>query len=138
VLDVLSPLPADLWKLRWDAAAVPTLPAPDLRSPVANCQAFAYAVLAAHGFRVAPLRSDELWVDDTWTARAGSPSPLDLVLFNATEDPFGAHVGVVVDASRVLHLNKEVGAPVVWEWADFACRSRYRVVIGYKTPLRKT
>jgi hypothetical protein len=58
--------------------------------------------------------------------------PLDLVLFNATDDAYGAHVGVWVNGGRVLHLCAEVGRPAVWETKEFAARGRYRVLIGIK------
>jgi hypothetical protein len=58
--------------------------------------------------------------------------PLDLMLFNATADPYGAHVGVRVGEGRVLHLCAEVGRPAVWESAEFAARERYRVLVGIK------
>jgi hypothetical protein len=32
----------------------------------------------------------------------------------------------------VLHLSKEVGVPVVWDFDEFASRERYRVRIGFK------
>jgi hypothetical protein len=51
-------------------------------------------------------------------------------------EPFGAYVGVVVDAARVLHLNREVGRPLVLRWAEFASGRSTRVVVGYKRPYR--
>jgi hypothetical protein len=135
---VLGALPPSLWDVDWDSSAIPGVADSDPRRlRAANCQAFAYAVLSVHGFHMAPLRSDELWHDEECTTHAHSPQPLDLLLVNSDRDPYGAHVGVVVDADRVLHLNKEVGRPVVWGWADFSGRSRYSVVIGYKRPHRR-
>ena len=60
------------------------------------------------------------------------PEPLDLVLFAGSPDPWGAHVGVSLGGAEVLHLCKEVGVPVVWEFEDFAERERYRSLIGFK------
>ena len=58
--------------------------------------------------------------------------PLDLLLFNATNDAYGAHVGVWVDEGRVMHLCAETGRPAVWELTEFATRERYRVLIGIR------
>ena len=46
------------------------------------------------------------------------PEPLDLVLFAASPDPWGADVGVYLGGADVLHLCKEVGFPVVWDLKD--------------------
>lgn len=34
--------------------------------------------------------------------------------------------------AAVLHLCKEIGAPVVWDFQDFAKRERYASLIGFK------
>lgn len=98
----------------------------------ANCQLFAYEVLRHFGLAAPALRSSELWADTQTTARVLVAQPLDLVLFNATEDAYGAHVGVWVNEGRVLHLCAEIGRPAVWETTEFAARERYRVLIGNK------
>ncbi|MEU3984423.1 hydrolase [Streptomyces sp. NPDC026672] len=101
----------------------------------ANCQLFAYAVLAHFGLSVPPLRSSELWTDTASTVRVRAAGPLDLLLFNATDDPYGAHVGVRLHEDRVLHLCAEAGRPAVWPLAEFARRERYRVLLGAKRAL---
>ncbi|GAB3900012.1 hypothetical protein ACFQ1S_09350 [Kibdelosporangium lantanae] len=65
----------------------------------------------------------------TWVSTA---ERLDLLLFNATDDAYGAHVGVYVDAEKVLHLCAEIGHPAVWTMAEFLAQERYRVLIGIK------
>ncbi|WP_371493975.1 hydrolase [Kitasatospora sp. NBC_00374] len=97
----------------------------------ANCQLYAYAVLAHFGLTAPPLRSSDLWADDS-TVRVTAPRPLDLLLFNATDDAYGAHVGVWVAPESVLHLCAEVGRPALWTPADFAARERYRHLVGIK------
>lgn len=101
----------------------------------ANCQRYAYAVLAQFGRPVPPLRSDDLWHDTESTRVVDTWEPLDLLLFSPTDDPYGAHVGVFVGDDQVLHLCAEVGLPAVWGLADFAARDRYRVLIGAKRAL---
>ncbi|MEU7410025.1 MULTISPECIES: hydrolase [Streptomyces] len=101
----------------------------------ANCQLFAYEVLRHFGLAVPALRSSELWADTQSTARVPVAQPLDLMLFNATDDAYGAHVGVMVGEGRVLHLCAEAGRPAVWGMTEFATRRRYRVLIGIKRVL---
>ncbi|AJC54471.1 hypothetical protein [Streptomyces sp. 769] len=116
--------------------AAGTAAPPDLAGG-ANCQRYAYAVLAHFGLRVPPLRSAELWADRAATRRAAPPGPLDLVLFDAGPlaggpEGYGAHVGVHLGPDRVLHLCREVGRPAVWGYADFAARARYVRFLGAK------
>lgn len=103
----------------------------------ANCQLFAYEVLRHCSLTLPGWRSSDLWDDTGLTERVAHARPLDLVLFNATGDAWGAHVGVVVGEGRVLHLCAEVGVPAVWGMADFATRDRYRMLIGFKRVLRR-
>ena len=132
-------LPAEFWTVPYVAARFPGSPAvladPDLAKG-ANCQLFAYRVLAHFGLAAPPLRSSELWTDTTATTRVPVAEPLDLVLVNETDDPWGAHVGVWLDTDQVLHLGAEIGRPVVWPMSEFAARSRYRTVIGFKRVTR--
>ena len=58
----------------------------------ANCQLFAYEVLALHGWQLPDLRSDELMLDQVFTRRTAAPRALDLALFGADEQRRGAHV----------------------------------------------
>lgn len=98
----------------------------------ANCQLWAYEVLAHFGHIVADLRSDELWLDRRCTATVvGDPAPLDLILFNHDHDPYGAHVGIWT-GDAVAHLCKEVGTPVIWDLDQFRRRPRHRTLIGFK------
>src|SRR5262245_29518377 len=93
---LLARLPADLWDTPYVGSRFPGSSAVDDSSGLAagaNCQLFAYEVLRLFGFHPAPLRSRELWADTDLTERVSAARPLDLVLFNATSDPWGAHVG---------------------------------------------
>jgi hypothetical protein len=96
----------------------------------ANCQRYAYAVLELFGRMVPPHRSSDLWADaDFRHVSAGDATDLDLVLFNATAEPWGAHVAVAING-RLLHLCREIGRPALWGWADFSERPRYCTVVG--------
>jgi hypothetical protein len=79
------------------------------------------------------MRFSELRADTRITARVSVAQPLDLLLFNATDDAYGAHVGVWVKEGRVLHLCAEERHPVVWEMTEFAKRQRYRLRLGEVT-----
>jgi hypothetical protein len=72
----------------------------------ANCQLFAYGVLGLFGLACPPLPSSELWEDTEAAIVAELPEPLDLVLFNSTEEPRGAHLGVWMAPDEVFHLGK--------------------------------
>ena len=60
------------------------------------------------------------------------PEPLDLMLYNKTADPFGAHVAVWMAPGEILHLCHEIGVPAIWTPAMFAARPRYATLIGLK------
>lgn len=98
----------------------------------ANCQAFAYALLRHFGREISNFRSSELWEDTRETERADDIEPLDLLLFNGTDEAFGAHVGVYLGAGNVIHLSKRVGTPVVWPLERFARERGYEVLVGAK------
>jgi hypothetical protein len=125
-------VPSRFLHVRYDGARVPGV-AVGLGDG-ANCQVFAYALLRHFGFEVGPLRSSELWTDTRWTRRVDEMEPLDLVLFNGSEEAWGAHVGVCVEPGRVIHLCKEIGTPVVWGLDEFRSRPRYAVLVGIKRP----
>ncbi|MFI9103508.1 hydrolase [Streptomyces fildesensis] len=133
---LLPRLPARFWTVPYAGSRFPGSTAvarePGLAAG-ANCQLFAYEVLRHFGLNPPALRSSDLWEDTDSTVRAQVIKPLDLLLFNGTDDPYGAHVGVWMDDDAVLHLCAEVGRPAVWSLADFAARERYRILIGAKS-----
>ncbi|MFC9843538.1 hydrolase [Streptomyces sp. NPDC060223] len=138
--ELLARLPAGIWETTHVGRRFPGSRAvagkPGLAEG-ANCQLFAYEVLRHCSLTVPDWRSSDLWDDTGLTERVALARPLDLALFNATDEAWGAHVGVVVGEDRVLHLCAEVGRPVVWDLADFAARDRYRTLIGFKRVLRR-
>ena len=98
----------------------------------ANCQVFAYALLAHHGITVPPFRSSDLWEDQTVSTAVTALAPLDLLLWNKTAEPWGAHVGVYVGADQAIHLSKQQGKAVIWPLSRFLEEPLYRVFIGAK------
>ncbi len=116
--------------MRYDGQCFPG--SPTLRPGHGNCQTFAYAVLRHFGRRIADFRSSELWSDTRFTFETRDLVPLDIVLFNAARDAYGAHVGIYAGGECVLHLSKQVGIPAVWTLDDFARNTRYCERIGAK------
>ena len=134
-MDVLAQLAPRLRDTRFAAEMIPGHRREVGLDEGSNCQRYAYAVLAAFGVDVPPFRSDDLWADVSVTRQVTVPEPLDLVLYGPSDDPFGAHVGVCLGGTKVLHLCEEIGTPIVWDFEDFAARPRYRSQIGFKRSL---
>lgn len=137
----LSEWPEGIWSMPYESTAGPSDEVSSSWLLASNCQRFAYGVLSLFGRDCPPLRSSNLWDDVESTMEVTEPVPLDLVLFNATDDSFGAHLGVWMAPDEVLHLCKEVGIPTVWSIAEFTKRPRYRKIVGFKrivkNPLRE-
>jgi hypothetical protein len=127
--------PDGIWSVPYVSGALPTDSNASSWLSGSNCQRFAYGVLNLFGRRCPPLRSSELWDERSYTVHVEKPDPLDLVLFNGTDDPFGAHLGVWMASDEILHLCKEVGTPTVWSASEFQERPRYRIIVGYKRVL---
>ncbi|WP_436770838.1 cell wall hydrolase [Yinghuangia sp. YIM S09857] len=130
-------LPPHLRRVPYVFARHPGATAPGDVAGGANCQVYAYAVLAHFGRHVPPLHSSDLWADRAATEIAEVAAPLDLVLFDSGGLPdaaegYAAHVGIHVAPGRVLHLCAEVGVPVVWSYDEFAARPRYARLLGIK------
>ena len=132
--DLFAGLPDRFRGVRYDGVRIPD-GLHDL-SNGANCQLYAYAVLAHFGIKLPPWRSSELWTDAELTLRVTSFEPLDLLLFNRGAEPFGAHIAVYAGAGQALHLAKSVGQPAAWALEQFAAREEYSVLIGGKRVLR--
>lgn len=143
-LDLVSAQPVSLEFLPPHLRAVPYVyarhpgaTAPGDVSNGANCQLYAYAVLAHFGLHVPPMHSSGLWADRDATQVVRDPQPMDLLLFDGGRKPdleegYAAHIAVHVGPDQVLHLCQEVGVPIVWSYADFAARPRYSRLLGAK------
>lgn len=126
-------IPARFRNVPYNAARIPEPGVPPDVTGGANCQVFAYALLAHFGRNAPLLRSSELWADTAHTdAVAGDFAAFDLLLFNPHENAFGAHVAVSLGGERAIHLSQRVGRPAVWTLAQFAAEADYRVLIGAK------
>jgi lipoprotein Spr len=126
-------IPKHFWQIRYDQnhdADTPTLPSV---SDSPNCQNFAYGLLKHFGFEVSPFRSSNLWQDSSETyVVSDALSPLDLLLFNRTKNPWGAHVALYLGEDRAIHLSKKQSGPAIWSLAQFLELPEYRTFIGAK------
>lgn len=99
----------------------------------ANCQLFVYESLRFSGFDVPfDYRSSELWGDKEFTKCVDTLKPYDIVFFNRSCNPYGAHLGIYIGSNKVIHLSKIVGYPAVWDMEEFKKHDRYKCFIGAK------
>lgn len=124
--------PENIGKIPYEYSAGPAASDPPSWLDGSNCQRFAYGVLSLFGIVCPALPSSDLWEEREVTRVTLSPEPLDLILFNSTTDSYGAHVGVWMTNTEILHLCQEVGKPASWSLVDFARRPRYAYMIGCK------
>lgn len=131
-MSALLEIPQHFFAVPYNGARYPGAPGAVGLADGANCQRFAYALLRHFDREVPPLRSSDLWEDVVHTQRVTTLQPLDLLLWNRTPEPWGAHVGVYVGQQQAIHLCKAVGVPVVWSLTRFAGLARYRCLLGAK------
>lgn len=132
----LASLPARFRDVKYVSSLHPCAPGVSGVEAGANCQQYAYELLRHYGLNPPALRSSELFADEQSSRLVASPEPLDLLLYNATHEPFGAHVAVFLNRGRAVHLSAEEGSPVVWSLEEFQQRERYRVLVGIKRIVR--
>ena len=128
----LLALPENFLSVRYNGAHYPGSPNTRGLEGGANCQQFAYELLRHFGLSIPDFRSRELWQDTTHTQRTDTLDILDLLLWNRTDEPYGAHVGVYIGDGKAVHLSKENGQPVIESLAGFQENPMYRVFIGAK------
>jgi lipoprotein Spr len=128
-------IPEHFWRVEFDQNHDRDSPSlPDiLESP--NCQNFAYALLRHFGCEISPFRSSSLWEDTEETVVVnGEPKALDLLLFNWTSNPWGAHVALCLGDGEAIHLSKRESTAVIWPISKFLTLPEYRILIGAKRP----
>ena len=125
-------IPRAFLRIRYDGSQHPRTPRVAGLKTGANCQRFVYELLRHFGREIPEFRSAELWRDRKYTFAAQRPAPMDIVLFNRSADPWGAHLGLYLGDGNVIHLSKAIGYPAVWPIGEFAGHERYRTFIGAK------
>lgn len=99
----------------------------------ANCQLYAYQILASKGYEIPDFRSSELWEDETFTLKVYQDFlPLDIMLYHRKQESFGAHVGLYWGEGRVLHLSKSNGRPKLELHSSLLEQEKYACFIGAK------
>jgi len=98
----------------------------------ANCQLFAYSLLAHFGVSIPSFRSSNLWEDETFTEKVDDPQAFDIMLFHKTPESWGAHVGLCIGEQKIIHLSKEVGVPEIKEYNRMGESDMYKYYIGCK------
>jgi murein DD-endopeptidase / murein LD-carboxypeptidase len=130
-------IPGSFYQVRYDHERYPG--APGVRGLVggANCQQYAYEFLRAFGFTIPDFRSSDLWADTTHSVVSQQPQLFDLVLVHDKPDPWGAHVGVYLATSLILHLSQKIGVPAIERLEALTQRPQYRYLIGFKRILMR-
>lgn len=126
-------IPDYFWRIEFDRKH--DRDSPDLPSieESANCQNFAYSLLKHFGHEISPFRSSNLWEDTRETVVVrGELMPLDLLMFNATPQAWGAHVALYLGDNQAIHLSLKNAKAVIWPIAKFQTLPEYRVLIGAK------
>ena len=125
-------IPPEFWDARYDASCYPGMADwKGLRSG-ANCQQFAYEILRHNGSNIPDFRSSDLWEDTRYTEVVSEFLPLDLLLFNRTTAPWGAHIALYVGSGKAIHLAKKIGSPTIWTFDEFSKFPEYKHLIGGK------
>ena len=135
VKDIVPDIPDRFWKIPYDTTHDPDSATLGGIETGANCQNFAYELLRHFGRQVPYLRSSNLWDDTEHTIFVDEYQPLDLLLFNPTDNAWGAHVAVYVGNDRAIHLSRRIGLAAVWPLAQFATHPEYRILLGGKRAL---
>ena len=128
-------LPASFFTVKYNGSAFPG--SDNSVQNEANCQQFAYDVLKYFGYEIGNLRSDELSNDTVYTKKSETLQPLDLILVNKEDNPYGAHVGICIAEDKILHLTKKIGYPVVQSLSDLQTEPKYKYLNGIKSPIKK-
>ena len=126
-------IPAHFWRIEYDQSHDRNSQVLPSISQSPNCQNFAYALLKHFGYDISPFRSSDLWEDSKETlVVAGELAALDLLLFNRTSNPWGAHVALYLGEGKAIHLSKNETRPVIWSFPRFQTLPEYQAFIGAK------
>ncbi len=125
-------IPGHFFNIPYNSTQYPGNPSLKELSAGANCQQFAYELVRYHGKEIPDFRSSDLWEDYNYTIRVDKLQPLDILLWNHTQQAWGAHVGVYLGDNQAIHLSKQVGKPVIWTLEQFSQIPTYQYFIGAK------
>ncbi len=129
-------IPEVFYTVEYKSARIPGIENQSDLSLGANCQVFAYALLQANGVYVPNDRSSELWSDTSYSKVVSDFEPLDLMLYSASGESYGAHVGVYIGEGKVLHLSLQNGKPQVLPHTQMLENEKYCCFVGAKRILK--
>jgi cell wall-associated NlpC family hydrolase len=130
-------IPKTFFDVHYKSARVPGVENQSDLSFGANCQVFAYALLKENGLQVPNDRSSELWSDTSYSVVVNDFEPLDLMLYSASGDSYGAHVGVYIGNGEVLHLSFQNGKPEIISHKSLMMNEKYHCFVGAKRVLNR-
>ena len=125
-------IPDKFFEVRYLGSRIPGVDNPSDFSLGANCQLFAYELLKENGLEVPNLRSSDLWEDVIYTETVDIIKPLDLMLYNRNDDPFGAHVGVYIGDGNIIHLSFLNKTAAIIQHKSMHENKKYSIFIGAK------
>ena len=125
-------IPASFYDVEYRSDRIPGIDNQSDLKLGANCQVFAYALLKENGRYVPNDRSSELWSDRSYSEVVSEFEPLDLMLYNSSNDAYGAHVGVYVGEGKIIHLALRNGKSKIELHGDMLKKDRYQCFIGAK------
>jgi hypothetical protein len=105
------------WRIRYDQNHDPNTPTLPSISESQNCR----NLLKHFGFETFPFRSSNLWEDSSETCVVSDElRPLDLLLFDRTKNPWGAHVALYRGGHHAIHPSKNQSEPAIWPLAPIS------------------
>jgi murein DD-endopeptidase / murein LD-carboxypeptidase len=133
--NIMLEIPQHFLSVTYNASCHPENPDLHGLAKGANCQHFAYELLRYYGLNPPNFRSSELWEDTQVTFQVTQFEPLDLLLWNASQESYGAHVSVYIGEDKVIHLSKQAGI-ATWGLEEFKKYRQYQYFIGAKRLIR--
>ncbi|WP_413701270.1 hypothetical protein ACLKMH_06160 [Psychromonas sp. KJ10-10] len=131
-MEIFLKIPEKFHNVKYVASRIPGVPNESDMSLGANCQVFAYNLLRALGLNPPTLRSSELWSESEFTTTVDDFKELDIMLYNKSQESYGAHLGIYVGHGIVYHLSKDNGIPKFEKHLDLLKQSKYSRFIGAK------
>lgn len=125
-------IPQIFYEVTYQSKRIPGVPNQEDLSLGANCQVFAYELLHVNGVKVPNVRSSELWADTQFSFVPDRFKALDLMLYNATPQAYGAHVAVYIGAGNVMHLSLKNYKAQIIAHSEMLTQAEYAIFIGAK------